>query len=57
MAKISKKAGIGIVAAAAVILAIAGGSLRNNRNKAGTAEDFGITQETAEAGQISKVVN
>ena len=57
MAKISKKAGIGIVAAAAVILAIAGGSLRNNRSKAGTAEDFGITQETAEAGQISKVVN
>ena len=57
MAKISKKAEIGLVAAAAVVIALAGGHMLNKRDKVKTAEDFGFIQETAEAGQISKVVN
>ena len=57
MAKISKKAGIGLVAAAAVVIALAGGSIHNNWNKVKSAEDFGITQETAEYGQVSKTVS
>ena len=52
---IGKKAKGGIVAAAMIVV-IAAASC-GGRGSAKTAEDFGITQSTAESGQITKVVN
>ena len=57
MSNTGRKKGFALIAAAVILLALIGGCLGKGSGGNKTAEDFGITQETAEAGEISKVVS